>query len=147
MVKNPPVMREKWVWSLGWEDPLKKDMATHSIIFSWRIPMDRGAWWAIVHEVAELDMTEQLSTCIFKRLEKNKWREKSAYFYKVERRLLCYFKKCFAIFSASHLVKLGIIFFFFQFPCTVRHLVSLFKNDQNDIYLQYHHYDFIYIKQ
>ena len=30
----------------GQEDPLEEDMATHSIIFSWRIPMDRGAWWA-----------------------------------------------------------------------------------------------------
>ena len=37
-------------------------MATLSSIFAWRIPMDRGAWWATVHGVAELDMTEQLST-------------------------------------------------------------------------------------
>ena len=33
-------------------------MATHSGILAWRIPKDRGAWWATVHEVAELDMTE-----------------------------------------------------------------------------------------
>ena len=39
------------------------DMATQSSILSWRIPMDRGAWWATVHEGRkELDMTEQLST-------------------------------------------------------------------------------------
>ena len=31
-------MQETWVWSLGWEDPLKKGMATHSSIFAWRIP-------------------------------------------------------------------------------------------------------------
>ena len=31
-VKNPPVMRETWVWSLGWEDPLEKDMTAHSSI-------------------------------------------------------------------------------------------------------------------
>ena len=43
-VKNPPAMRETWVQSLGWEDPLEKGMATHSIIVSWRVPMDRGAW-------------------------------------------------------------------------------------------------------
>ena len=31
-------MQETWVWSLGWEDPLKKGMATHSSILAWRIP-------------------------------------------------------------------------------------------------------------
>ena len=47
-VKNLPVMREIWVWSLGWEDPLEEDMATHSNILAWQIPMDRGAWRATV---------------------------------------------------------------------------------------------------
>ena len=37
-VKNPPAMRETWVWSLGWEDPLEKGTATHSSILAWRIP-------------------------------------------------------------------------------------------------------------
>ena len=37
-VKNPPAMRETWVYSLGWEDPLETGMATHSIILAWRIP-------------------------------------------------------------------------------------------------------------
>ena len=49
LVKNLPAMRETWVRSLGWEDPLKEDMATHSSILAWRIPMDRGAWHATVH--------------------------------------------------------------------------------------------------
>ena len=31
-------MQETWVWSLGWEDPLEKGMATHSSILAWRIP-------------------------------------------------------------------------------------------------------------
>ena len=31
-------MRETWVWSLGWEDPLEKEIATHSSILAWRIP-------------------------------------------------------------------------------------------------------------
>ena len=48
MVRNPPAMQETWVRSLGWEDPLKEGMATHSSIPAWRIPIDRGAWWAIV---------------------------------------------------------------------------------------------------
>ena len=39
-VKNPPVMWDIWIQSLGWEDSLEKDMATHSSILTWRIPMD-----------------------------------------------------------------------------------------------------------
>ena len=38
MVKNPPAMQETRVRSLGQEDPLEKDMATHSSILAWRIP-------------------------------------------------------------------------------------------------------------
>ena len=37
-VKNPPVMQEMQVWSLGQEDPLEKGMATHCSILAWRIP-------------------------------------------------------------------------------------------------------------
>ena len=37
-LKNLPSMQETWVWSLGWEDPLEKGMATHSSILAWRIP-------------------------------------------------------------------------------------------------------------
>ena len=58
-------MRETWVQSLGWEDPLEEVMATCSSIPAWRIPMDRGAWggyspWGR----RESDMTEQLSTMV-----------------------------------------------------------------------------------
>ena len=38
MVKHLPAMRETWVQSLGWEDPLEKEMATHSITLAWKIP-------------------------------------------------------------------------------------------------------------
>ena len=51
-VKNPPAMQETSVQSLGWEDLLKEGMATHSSILTWRVPMDRGAWQATVHGVA-----------------------------------------------------------------------------------------------
>ena len=47
VVKNLPAMWETWVWSLGWEDPLEKGMATHSSILDWRIP------WTLVHGVAK----------------------------------------------------------------------------------------------
>ena len=51
MVKNLPAMRDTWVRSLGWEDPLEEGMATHSSVLAWRIPMDQRAWWAAVHGV------------------------------------------------------------------------------------------------
>ena len=51
MVKNPPAMQETWIRSLGWEDPLEDGMAMHPSILAWRIPKDRGAWWAAVHGV------------------------------------------------------------------------------------------------
>ena len=38
LVKNLPAVRETWVQSLGWEDPLEKGKATHSSILAWRIP-------------------------------------------------------------------------------------------------------------
>ena len=38
LVKNPSAMRETWVRSLGWEDPLEKGKATHSRNLAWRIP-------------------------------------------------------------------------------------------------------------
>ena len=38
LVKNPPVMQETRVQSLGWEDPLEKGKGTHSSILAWRIP-------------------------------------------------------------------------------------------------------------
>ena len=53
MVKNLPAMQETWVQLLGCEDPLEEGMATHSSILARRIPMDRGAWRATVHEVAK----------------------------------------------------------------------------------------------
>ena len=38
MVENLPAIQETWAGSLGWEDPLEKVMATHSIILAWKIP-------------------------------------------------------------------------------------------------------------
>ena len=38
LVKNLPAVQETQVWSLGWEDPLEKEMATHSSSLAWRIP-------------------------------------------------------------------------------------------------------------
>ena len=53
VVKSPPAMQEMQFPSLGWEDtPGGEGMATHSSILAWRIP-DRGAWWAMAHEVSK----------------------------------------------------------------------------------------------
>ena len=49
-VKWLPEMQEIRVRSLGHEDPLEKEMATHSSILAWN-PMDRGAWRATVYGV------------------------------------------------------------------------------------------------
>ena len=38
LVKNLPAVQKTWVQSLGWEDPLEKEKATHSSILAWRIP-------------------------------------------------------------------------------------------------------------
>ena len=44
-------MPETQLWPLGLEAPPEEGMATHSSILSWRIPMDRAAWWDTVHGV------------------------------------------------------------------------------------------------
>ena len=53
MVKNLPAMRETWVRSLDWEDPLEEGMITHSSILVWIIPIDKGAWQATVFGVTK----------------------------------------------------------------------------------------------
>ena len=51
-VKDPPVMQETWVESLGWKDALEEGMATHSSSCL-ENSMDRGAWQVTVHGVAK----------------------------------------------------------------------------------------------
>ena len=52
-INHLPAMQETQVRSLGWEDPLEKEMATHSSILALENPMDRGAWRATVHRVTK----------------------------------------------------------------------------------------------
>ena len=42
LVKNPSAMQEIQVWSLGWEDPLEKEMVTHSSTLAWEIPWEKS---------------------------------------------------------------------------------------------------------
>ena len=53
VVKNLLPMQEAQVPSLGWEEPLEKETATHSSILPWDHPTDRGAWQATVHGVTK----------------------------------------------------------------------------------------------
>ena len=45
VVKNLPAMQETWVWSLGWEDPPEKEIATHSSIIAWEISWTEKPDW------------------------------------------------------------------------------------------------------
>ena len=69
MVKCPFAMQETWAWSLGWEDPLEKEMATHSSILAWRTPWTEepgglqsvvvwlmGKWWNLSLSSSHLQM-------------------------------------------------------------------------------------------
>ena len=59
MVKSlQPVQgsKETWVPSLTWEDPLEEEMAAHSSVLAWRIPVDRGAWRAAARGVTQSQM-------------------------------------------------------------------------------------------
>ena len=61
-------MKKTQVQFLGHEDPLEKEMATHSSILAWGNPMDRGAWRATVHGVTRVGrdlVTEQAIPHLF----------------------------------------------------------------------------------
>ena len=77
MGKNPPTIRETWFLSLGWEDPLKEGMATHSSFLAWRIPWTEepgelqsmgsqrvGHDWAIKHTYNQQQL--ELLSCTWK---------------------------------------------------------------------------------
>ena len=70
-IKNLPAMQKTQVQSLGQEDPLEKEMVTHSSICLGN-PMDRGAWWATVHRVTRVGHSlvtkppYQLDPCTFR---------------------------------------------------------------------------------
>ena len=60
MVKSPTAVQETQVQSLGWEDPLEKDMATHSSILAWKIPWTEEPGRPQSMELQESDMTQRL---------------------------------------------------------------------------------------
>ena len=60
-VKNPPAMQETWVQSLGREDPLEKEMATHSSILAWKIAWTEEPGRLQSMRSQESDTTERLN--------------------------------------------------------------------------------------
>ena len=76
IVKSLPAVRETQVQSLGWEDPLEKELATHSSILAWKIPQTEEPGGATVHGVAKSqtqlsDFTNPPSTGTVSRFLKN----------------------------------------------------------------------------
>ena len=61
MVKNLPEVQETWVPFLGWEDPLEKEMATHSTILAWSVPWIEEPGRLQSLESQESDTTERLN--------------------------------------------------------------------------------------
>ena len=57
VVKNLPAIQEMWVQSLGWEDPLEREMATHSIILAWTISWTEEPGGLQSMGLQKLDMT------------------------------------------------------------------------------------------
>ena len=62
MVKNLPAMQETWIRSLGWEDPLEKEMATFSSILTWEIPWTEELGRLQCVGLQESDTTHDLVT-------------------------------------------------------------------------------------
>ena len=67
LVKNPPVMWETWVQSLGWEDSLEKGVATHSSYSCLENLIDRRTWWATVHGILQARILEWVAAVPFSR--------------------------------------------------------------------------------
>ena len=67
LVKNPPGMWETWVQSLGREDPLEKEMATHSSTLAWRIPWmeEPGRLQSMGLQRVRHDLATSLSLSLF----------------------------------------------------------------------------------
>ena len=65
-LKHLPAMRETWVRSLGQEDPLEKEMATHSSILAWRIPWteESGGLQSVGSQRVGHDLATSLSLCM-----------------------------------------------------------------------------------
>ena len=66
-VENPPAMQEMLVQSLGWEDPLEKEMTTHCSIFAWKIlwTEETGGLQSMGRKELGMTVTEHMAKCYF----------------------------------------------------------------------------------
>ena len=87
-VKNLPAVEETRVQSLSWEDPLEKEIATHSSILAWRIPWTEEAGRLQSLGLQESDMAEQLSTA-------------HIFLIDMSIQVLCSFKNCVCLFVVA----------------------------------------------
>ena len=69
MGKNAPAVQETWVQPLSRKDPMEKEMATHSRILAWRIPLTEEPVGLSPQGCKELDMTEQLTHTLYLSLQ------------------------------------------------------------------------------
>ena len=78
LVKNLPAVRETWIQSLGWEDPLKMGTATHSSILAWRIPWTVQSMGSqrVGHNRATITFTNKLPTIRIGKFANNFWEGK-----------------------------------------------------------------------
>ena len=61
LVKNPPAMQETWIQSLGWEDPLEREMAIHSSILAWETAWteEPGGLWSMGSQIVRHNLANK----------------------------------------------------------------------------------------
>ena len=71
LVKNLPAVQKTWVGKIT----LEEDIATHSSIPAWRIPMDRGSWQATVHGVSKSQIRLSIKHSTAQEVRSSDWEE------------------------------------------------------------------------
>jgi len=111
MVNNLPVTQKTQIRSLGWEDPLEEEMATHSSILAWEIPwteepaqLQSMGSWTVRHDQATNTHKGLLNLVSLKSLENNTW------FYILGSGSSIYFQVCLTFFLSSSSTRATLIY-------------------------------------
>ena len=78
-VKNLPAMQETQVWSLSWEDPLKKGMTTHSSILAWEMPWTERPGGLQCMGLQRVGHNWVINTCTFSSMSSLIWKTRTSY--------------------------------------------------------------------